>query len=588
MKRYLFYVLLFSISIATAYSQSTRQLIDSAKANKNKDFLKVIALSTKAFGQAKLAHDAHLEGESAFWLGVGNYLSGRYDEALRWYLESERQYISSKDSRGLAELYADMTIFYLRAKKFKEADAVSAKAISNAVAINDKARIPNAVNNRGLMFLDGGNIDSAAMYFKRSYGLYKTIDDKVGMSYALDYLASALSEKNKFAEALTALNESMRLRIGVGDKVGEAYTVNNIGELYLRQNKPAQATPYFLSTIKRARDLKYPELEIYAYSMLAKTYEQQGKFSDAYKAQSKYLALKEKAMDAKHNKDIEEIQTKYETNKKEQANKVLTAEYKEQQILLSRNRIGIIALVITIILSMVLFYLLYSRYKLNQQARFKDAMLEAQRLRSQGIMDAEENERQRLARELHDGIGQLLCTVRRQVEYEQAGADDQVLNMLDESIKEVRDLSHSMMPPYILNKTLRQVIEEFINRVNNDNKIDIQTEWVSADHIDIDKTAMLMLYRSVQEIISNIFKHARATKIEVQVVNHGNELNLMIIDNGVGFDKDNIMNAGKGLGLKNIQSRIAYIGGNLEIDTMPGKGVTYIIDLPLTSDQTAG
>ena len=92
-----------------------------------------------------------------------------------------------------------------------------------------------------------------------------------------------------------------------------------------------------------------------------------------------------------------------------------------------------------------------------------------------------------------------------------------------------------------------------------------------------------MIYRSVQEIISNVFKHANAKNIHIELVNHDTELTLMIVDDGVGFDKDKLFKTSKGLGLKNIESRIAYIGGSLDIDTTPGKGVTYVIELPLLS-----
>ncbi|MFA6246764.1 MAG: ATP-binding protein [Mucilaginibacter sp.] len=581
-------VLFIAFSSLNTSAQTTRQLLDSARYNKTKDFAKVIAYSTKAYEKAKADKQTKLEAEGAFVRGLGNYLSGKYDECLRWYFESERLYTSVKDTSGLAELYSDMTIFYLRVKKFKEADEVSKKAIQYAAAINNKRQLPTAVNNRGLMFLDIEKLDSAIVYFKNSYGLYKNINDKLGMSYALDYQASALSGKNELDAALRALGESKQLRAGVGDKIGEVLAITNMGEIYLKQNRFKEATQNFLQTVSGAKALKYTELELYGYEILGQTYAAQGLFKQAYGYQKQHLELKEKAMDAKHNKDIEELQTRYETVKKEQQNKLLTAQSKEQQAELSRNQIGIYALIATIVFTAIIFYLVYNRYRVKQQARFREAMLEEEHLRARGIMDAEENERQRLARELHDGIGQLLCSARRQLEFAQLDGindadDNAALQMLDDSIKEVRDLSHSMMPPYILNKNLREAIEEFICRLNNKELVNIYTEWVNTDVIAIDKTTTLMLYRSVQEIISNVFKHARAKNIHIELVNHDTELTLMIVDDGIGFDKEMLFKTSKGLGLKNIESRIAYIGGSLDIDTMPGKGVTYVIELPLLS-----
>jgi two-component system, NarL family, sensor kinase len=209
-------------------------------------------------------------------------------------------------------------------------------------------------------------------------------------------------------------------------------------------------------------------------------------------------------------------------------------------------------------------------------------MLAEQRLRAQGIMDAEENERRRVAMELHDGVGQMISAARRHVELNIVnGKEGEALKMLDDSIDELRGISHSMVPPSILNKNLKQAIEEFIGRINNNGKLAITVDWVDADNLDLDKTTTLMLYRSVQEIITNVFRHARATAVHMELVSHDTDLTLMIYDNGIGFDKEKLSQTGKGLGLKNIQSRIAYIGGNLQVDSMPGKGVTYTIEIPL-------
>ncbi|QHS56925.1 hypothetical protein GWR56_15730 [Mucilaginibacter sp. 14171R-50] len=571
-----------------ASSQTTRQLIDSARVNKTTNFAKVVKFATRAYGQARAENQTKLQGEAAFMIGMGNYLSGNPDKTLRWYIEAEKLYQAADFTDGLAELYSDMAILYLRLKKMKEADEISQKAISYALRTKNKQRLSAAINNRGLMFLDGGKMDSAITYFSKSYAIYKVIKDKVGMAYALDYMASALSEKGQYGPALSAMNESKQLRAGVGDKTGEAIAVNNIGELYLKINKPAEAAPYFIEAGKKAHALKYAALETYTYSQLAISYKMQGKYKEAFEAQTTYLELTQQELDAKRNKDIEELQTKYATDKKEQENKLLLAKAREQKAELSRNRVGIYALLATIIFLAIIFYLVYNRYRIKQQARFREAMLEEEHLRTQAIMDAEENERQRLARELHDGIGQMLCSARMQLEYSQlddgpADEDNAALQMLDDSIKEVRDLSHSMMPPYILNKNLREAIEEFIHRLNNKDLVNIYTEWVNTDNMPIDKTTTLMLYRSVQEIISNVFKHARAKNIHIELVNHDTELTLMIVDDGVGFDKDSLLKTNKGLGLKNIESRVAYIGGSLAIDATPGRGVTYVIELPLLS-----
>jgi len=582
MKHACILVLLIVSSRCAAYAQTVRQLIDSARFYKSNNYSKIISFAGAAYQQATAHKEYALAGESALMLGAGNYLAGNYKEALRLYFESEKIYNTINDKAGLARLYSEMCVFYVKNKAFDKADSVSKKAIAYSIATKDISQLATSVNNRGLMFMDEGKTDSAITSFRSSYSLYKKLKDKIGMAYSLDYLSSELSEKGLYTNALQAMNESKQLREGTGDKTGEAIAVNNIGELYLKEKKPAEAAPYFMDAIAKAHALNYPDLEIYGYNMLAQTRQQQGKFKEAYEAQEKYVELNQKFEEAKNTKALQELQTRYETNKKEAQNKLLKAQNNAQLIKLSRNRLGIYALMATIVLGAFLFYLLYNRFKLKQQARFNEAMLVEQHLRSEGMMEAEENERRRLAMELHDGVGQMLSAARRKVELSNRnGAEEDALKMLDDSIAELRGISHNMVPPSVLNKNLEQAIRELIGRMNKKGSIAITMDWVNTDGLELDRTTTLMLYRSMQEIITNIFRHARATTVHIELVNHGADLTLMIYDDGVGFDKEKLFQTGKGLGLKNIQSRVAYIGGSLQIDTMPSKGVTYTIEIPL-------
>jgi two-component system, NarL family, sensor kinase len=568
-------------------AQTTQDLVDSANNNRLKDYSKTIAFATAAYKQATQKKQYSLIAESAFRLGTGYYLAGKFDTALHWYFEAEQGYSNLKDTAGLCKLYTEMSVFYVKRKKFSEANEISNKAIQYAILSKDSALLSPALNDRGLMFLDQGMNDSAITFFQYSYNLCKELGDKVGMAYSRDYTASALVEKKDFVLAHKYMSESIELRKGAGDNTGEAIAINNLGELYKMEKKPKEAIPYFLEAVKKAHDMNFLDLEVYASNMLSEAYAEIGDYKKAYEAQQVSEKLNEKILSEKSIKAIEESQTAYKTKEKEAENKILEQKNETQAALLSKNKILLYAIILVSLLSLGLFYLLYNRYKLRQRAVFKEAMFEEQKMRAQGIMDAEENERQRLARELHDGVGQLLSAARRKIQMMQPDEQtlplkpDDPLKLLDDSIKEVRDLSHSMMPPSLLNKDLKQAVEEFVGRISHSDTLSITTEWVNIDGLDLEKTVTLMLYRSIQEMVSNAIRHAKATAIHIEFVNHNTELTLMVYDDGIGFDKEKLLSSGKGMGLKNIQSRIAYIGGNLQIDTMPGKGTTYIIELPL-------
>jgi signal transduction histidine kinase len=319
-KRWAVKCLLWSVLVCAAtavQAQSSRQLLDSASFYKFKDYSKVISFSAIGYKKAIAEKNETLAGRFAYLLGFGNYLAANYEKSLEWYFESEKINIATDNAKNLSELYADMCVFYCKQKKYPEAENVVRKAIYFSTQAKDSLQLANAINNSGLLYLDENQLDKAIRAFETSNDIYRKKNDKLGMAYSLDYLSSAYAEKGAFDLALQYLEQSKVLRVGLGDKTGEAVAINNIGELHLKQKQPDKAVVAFLETISRAHDIGYTELEVYAYQMLAQSYEQQQNFAQALKAQTTYVALNKAYQDEKRVKAVEELQTKYETNKKD-------------------------------------------------------------------------------------------------------------------------------------------------------------------------------------------------------------------------------------------------------------------------------
>lgn len=550
----------------------------------------MITLSEKGYDEAVQQKDSSLMARAHLNTGIGHFIVGDKDEALRLYLESLQGYERLEDTAGMISAYNELCVLYVGQKKFLEANEVISKAIKYSELTHNSQQLANGHNNRGLMYLDQHKNDSARKDFERAYFHYKQVHEIVGMSYSLDYLSSVLADEGDLDKALKYLRESRRLRIQTGDKMGEAMSINNIGELLLMQKKPLEALSYFAIARDTARKINFKGLVANTYKMEGDAQRQLGNYEQAYAALEAYQKVNEEILNDKKINAIEEWQIKYESEKKERLNQQLQQANKLQAITLSRRNIALTSSGIGLLLAIGISYLLYNRRRLRQQARHQQELFVQQELRTQAIIDAEENERQRLARELHDGVGQILSAVRRKMQVLQRGDDaldgeaEESLSLLDESIREVRQLSHNMMPPALRNKNLTEALDELAARVRQTTDLEVVTEWVGAGQLQLEKSQSLMLYRAVQEMISNIIKHAQAKTLTIELVNHEKELTLMVYDDGKGFDREKMMEGGGGLGLKNIESRISFIGGRLELDTSPGNGATYIIDLPLNPE----
>jgi signal transduction histidine kinase len=234
-------------------------------------------------------------------------------------------------------------------------------------------------------------------------------------------------------------------------------------------------------------------------------------------------------------------------------------------------------------------FLFYRKKQVEQQAKLDAEIANQKEIRTKSILEAEEKERRRIAQDLHDGVGQLLSAAKLnlsnleskiKVETEdQKVAMQNALTLVDDSVKEVRAVSHNMMPNTLIKLGLGSAVREFITKLGNAPTLKVDLEIVGLD-TRLNDQVETVLYRVIQEIVNNIIKHAKASQISMQLIRHETELNVMIEDNGIGFDT-NKLDTFDGIGLKGIQTRIEFLNGSVHFDSSIGRGTTVIIDVPL-------
>jgi signal transduction histidine kinase len=204
------------------------------------------------------------------------------------------------------------------------------------------------------------------------------------------------------------------------------------------------------------------------------------------------------------------------------------------------------------------------------------------------VIEAEEKERIRLSRELYDGIGQKLSAAKFNVASLQDSKGsksnkdkvtlENALNLINESINDVRTISYTLLPESLLKSGLVAAIKELVTKINSpDLKIELEFFGLNKrlDHI-----TESVLFMAIQECIHNVLLHASASFLSIQLVGHKKELTVLIEDNGRGFKKPK-NGKYKGTGFKNIESRIWFLNGEVQIDSYPEKGTTITIEVPL-------
>jgi len=207
----------------------------------------------------------------------------------------------------------------------------------------------------------------------------------------------------------------------------------------------------------------------------------------------------------------------------------------------------------------------------------------------QAIIATEESERRRIAQDLHDSVSQTISAAKINLEVigselpfinnEQKARFEKVITLVDYGFKEVRTISHNMMP-WALHKTgLAQVIKQFIENIRTDNTA--INFFSSGFESPYDDTTEIILYRVLQESVNNVMKHAQANRLDISLIRTDQSISLTIEDNGKGFDITN-PDVFKGMGLNNLRSRINFLNGKVELDSQLNRGTLVSVYIPLT------
>ena len=235
----------------------------------------------------------------------------------------------------------------------------------------------------------------------------------------------------------------------------------------------------------------------------------------------------------------------------------------------------------------LLFYRSYKQKQRLQQRRISELETLQQLTATEAVLKGEEQERTRLAKDLHDGLGGMLSGIKYSLNTMKGNlimspdnhqAFERSMDMLDSSIKEMRRVAHNMMPESLVKFGLDTALKDFCNDINQSGALQVSYQSRGMDNVVIEQTTAITIYRIVQELVNNTMKHAAAKTAIVQVSKTNDEISVTVEDDGKGFNPV-ILQEGKGIGWSNIQSRVKYLKGRLDVRSEPGKGTSVHIEL---------
>ncbi|MBD3225082.1 MAG: tetratricopeptide repeat protein [Caldithrix sp.] len=534
----------------------------------------------KAMPMINRSKDSIALTQAQYLFGLAHYNLGNYVLALQYYQHALDGSLQRNDLSKAALILNEMGTLNRRQGDLDRALELFKRGLQLSREISDSVQMANSLNNIGIIFDNRENFEAALSYYVRSTKIKRTLGNENGLSYNLDNLGILMSKMGRFAEGRDYFLKAIKIRKKLGNKKGLGILYNNMGEMYQRQKKYEQALPYFLNALQIARQTSYNDFRRHIYQMISENYAAQEDYQTALSYYKKFSRLKDSLYNEQRSRQLLDLRTRYETEKKEQKIALQKARLSEQAVIIQRNYLMVIGLLVTILFVAIIFILWRSRQRRQNELRLRRAQIDAS-------LASQEQERKRFSRDLHDGIGQLISACGLHLQqlkgdhrpFEGEGSIIKAQNVLDQIHTELRNIVFNLMPSTLIQNGLIAAVYEFAQRVNGQSGLHIEVMEFDMD-MRLPENAEIHLYRIIQEWTTNVQKYANAANLTIQFLNHDDELTIMMEDDGQGFDPKILQQTSAGNGWKNIQSRIGHLGGSVEVDSSySSRGATLIIRL---------
>lgn len=556
------------------------------------DYAKALAYYSKALVLAKKSKSERTIASVNNNIGLIKWKTGDLKQALSYFFDALKQAEKIGSIKLQGNISSNIGLVLQDLKRYNEALEWQKKALAIRLKKKDDYGLASTYTNLATIYSFLAKPDSSIIYQKKAISLQKEIKDNYGLGISYLNLGAEYKILKQNQEALKYYLLSKNIRESIDDELGLSFTYMSLATVYNNLGDNNKAIYYGEKSLAIAKKIKSDERIAENSKGLADIYRETGNLTKAFNLLQQYTSYHEKVFDQEMNRKVSELNVKYEVENKNLMLKQNKLVMQNQFLTIKRNNWMIFSGIAIFLVSGLLVYLLYTRYQTKQQTILQNEILVQQDLATKAVIEAEENERVRIANDLHDGIGQLFSTVKMNL----SGIEDQLsfqddrtrynfentLQLVDESCREVRNISHQMAPNILLKTGLVSAIRDFILKVDEHRlKINLEVDGLS-ERLELHTETVL--FRVIQESVNNVIKHAKATLLDIQLVKDEEGLSVMIEDNGQGFNLSRL-NKFEGMGLRNMRTRVEYLKGKIDFDSSEGKGTVVSIWLPVTDSK---
>ncbi|WP_245800092.1 tetratricopeptide repeat-containing sensor histidine kinase [Zobellia uliginosa] len=531
-----------------------------------------------------------------YFLGIGSHINGLLDKSVEWHIKglkdaeaAHSEELQYKNKIGLAHSYIQ--------------NSESDKALETLTkAIMDFGTMFPELTIQAQIFMGNAHL------MKQEYELAKTQYDEA-LRMATDFkdfekeLAAKL-EQAKLAQATGDIEkafqeyESVRNQALANDLTAIYFEGSLLlAKLYYLEGMYETANIALSIAYINAIDRENLQFQKETLTMQARSFSQLEDYKNAYAAMTQLFRVNNKITAKQQREIIKELEIQYETLEKEKTISSLeeeqiakNAELERQKTIKNAFLIGFLIILIPII---ALLYVYYQKIQAQSELTKKQEVINQQKVTAlkqeqelnliKAAIEGQDEERKRIAQELHDSIGGNLAGIKLQVASltKESSKWKEINHQLDETYQLVRDISHTLIPKKFKQHAFSELIREYIGSISRSGKLEIGFHpHPEADINGIDDMTQMELFKVIQELMTNTLKHAEANRVDIHLNLLEKELSLLFEDDGKGFAPHEVK---EGIGFENIRSRISHMNGTFHIDSLQNRGTVISIEIPIKS-----
>jgi two-component system, NarL family, sensor kinase len=545
------------------------------------DFKGALTNHFKALEYTNLKKDEFLI--AAIHNNIGNIYryTGEPTNALSFFLKALVVFEKLNKSQAVNVCLGNIATVYRQQKNFDKALEYNFKSLSIAERIKDRGAMAACYGNIGIIYAEQKKFKEALDITLKSLAIRVDQNDTMRLASVYSNLSNMYSESGSQSLALTYQLKSLAMREAMRDKRGIAMNYNNIGNIYNEMTDYKKALAYQLKALELSKQLESRELMMNTYESMVQVNKNLKDYEKAFYYQNLLTTVKDSVLNKENSKQIAEMQTKFDVEKKDVEllkNKTQLALDKKNSSLKNMVIISVLIIALLIITLISLFY--YNKRK--KQELQSAAELTSQKLvYEKRMIESEENERRRIAQDLHDNMGAHTTSILAQIDHlthtENTRIDSKLIDLRDDAeniMALLRETIWILKMKTISINNFYELIKSYADKqLQKNSRIATVYNIAITTEKQLTPTITLNLYRIIQESIQNIMKHAQATEVHISIKDVP-VLCIEISDNGKGFEQNKLNRMS---GLDNMQHRATEISFQLEISSTLNTNTTITI-----------